>query len=105
MVDARESWLNGWRRTGTGVIIGTMMHCAGCGKDIGLICLAITGDEVWPEKEPDWPFNADDCPVCVALNWEKTSRLPEVSVDELAEFPASKLRQALIKIKTKKVQQ
>lgn len=77
--------------------MGTEMRCAGCGESRGLICAAFTGDEVWPEKEPDWPFNQEDCPLCEALSWEVTLELPDVSVEDLAKLPASKLRTALIR--------
>jgi len=62
----RESWLNGWHRQGNGVLMGTAVHCAGCGKSQGLACVAICADDVFPEKEPDWPFTEGDCPVCQA---------------------------------------
>ena len=59
-----EDWLNGWHRTGDGVLIGTGVHCAGCGHLRGITSIALTGDETWPDREPDWPFPEGDCPVC-----------------------------------------
>ncbi len=59
----RESWLNGWTRAGHLVLIGTGIHCAGCGKFSGVASVAISGDEVFPDQEPDWPFDVDSCPV------------------------------------------
>lgn len=83
-------WLNGWPRNGNGVIVGAMVHCAGCGADRGLICLAITGDEVWPTKDPDWPFPQEDCPVC------SNRRERDIPFDELVNLPQGVLRRALI---------
>ncbi len=66
----RESWLNGWWRNGGGVLMGTAVHCAGCGKSRGLACVALSFDDPpYPEKEPDWPFNEADCPVCMAASF------------------------------------
>jgi len=91
----RESWLNGWLRSGGGVLIGSGVHCAGCGDFCGTTIVVIDEDWIAPEKYPDWPFNKKDCPVCT----ERT--LPEITVDELANLKVSKLRQALIKAKVK----
>ncbi len=59
----RETWLNGWHRRQGGVLIGATVHCAGCGKEQGVTCISLTGNETWPDKTPDWPFNEFDCPV------------------------------------------
>lgn len=59
----RETWLNGWTRQGRTVLIGTVTHCAGCGKREGIICVVFPEDYIPPEKNPDWQFNEDDCPV------------------------------------------
>ena len=62
----RTKWLNGWPRIGSSVLIGTATHCAGCGKFQGITCVSFTEGYVPPEKEPDWPFPEDSCPVCEA---------------------------------------
>lgn len=59
-----EEWLNGWARTGDGVLIGTGVHCAGCGRLHGVTSVAIDESTIWPDSEPDWPFPLGDCPVC-----------------------------------------
>lgn len=59
-----ESWLNGWHRDSNTVLIGTMVHCAGCGKPHGLACVAFTDGWAPPSKMPDWPFAESDCPLC-----------------------------------------
>lgn len=56
-------WLNGWARQGATVLVGTGLHCAGCGKHGGIVCVAF-GDDPMPTRSPDWPFPEDDCPIC-----------------------------------------
>ena len=60
----REAWTNGWPRAGRHIHIGTVLRCAGCGADAGVVTVAL--DENWtaPGREPSWPFRLDDCPVC-----------------------------------------
>lgn len=58
-------WLNGWGRAGpTAVLIGTTVHCVGCGKFQGVATVGFEEGYKPPEKEPAWPFQEDDCPVC-----------------------------------------
>jgi hypothetical protein len=59
----REHWLNGWHRRGDSVLIGTGVRCAGCGKFLGLACVAFDGS-LLPEKNPDFPFEEATCPLC-----------------------------------------
>ena len=58
----REHWLNGWHRTENTVFVFGCVRCAGCGRDFGVTCWIAEGD--LPEKEPDWPFDAESCPLC-----------------------------------------
>ncbi len=78
----REAWLNGWSRMGTSVLVGTGVHCAGCGKFNGIACVAFGPDYVAPEKEPDWPFNEADCPLCM---WRENPPAPRDLLAERAE--------------------
>lgn len=75
----REHWLNGWRRHGDSVLMGTAYHCAGCGKFLGLGCVALDG-EPWPEKLPDFPFEEATCPLCA----HRRTPFPD-QVDKLTE--------------------
>lgn len=59
----RETWLNGWPRMGNSVLIGMHVCCAGCGRSHGICTVALSADDKWPEKMPDWPFDEADCPV------------------------------------------
>lgn len=77
----REKWLNGWDRNGWEVLIGTGVHCAGCGWFVGLATIAITGDEKWPDKLPDWPFEEATCP----LHPRALGEGPQYKVDRLTE--------------------
>lgn len=88
-----EEWLNGWPRMGSTVLVGSTVHCAGCGKDYGAACVAIDENWVCPEKAPDWPFNETDCPLCAAI----TERMegPEM------EGPEDKLTRRLLALKAK----
>jgi hypothetical protein len=79
----REAWLNGWPRHDDAdtVLIGSGVHCAGCGHFMGITTVAIEAGYVAPTKLPDWPFNESSCPLCAMRPrlWE-----PE-PVDRLAE--------------------
>lgn len=64
----REGWLNGWHRpeglAGSVIVMGSWVRCAGCGADRGITCVVI--EDGWePPPEPAWPFDADNCPVCL----------------------------------------
>lgn len=56
-------WLNGWPRISPHqVLIGTGVHCVGCGKLQGVTCVVFPED--WEARpEPDWPFTEVDCPI------------------------------------------
>lgn len=59
----RETWLNGWKREGIYVQMGTGLHCGGCGKCLGVVSAIVP--EGWESPPtPEWPFNEADCPVC-----------------------------------------
>jgi hypothetical protein len=86
-----EKWLNGWVREGLTVWMG-QPYCAGCGASLGVASVAITGDEVYPEKSPDFPFTEGDCPLC-DLRYKEQRFL---SPDELAKYyDVGSLRKAL----------
>jgi hypothetical protein len=59
-------WLNGWPRTGASVLIGTCVHCVGCGRYFGIATVVF--EEGWraPGPAPAWPFLPDTCPICRA---------------------------------------
>jgi hypothetical protein len=66
----REQWLNGWVRMPldpTSVLIGTVVHCVGCGKARGMISVVMSENEILPDKLPDWPFDEIMCPVHASL--------------------------------------
>ena len=86
-----EEWLNGWHRNGTSVLVGTGVHCAGCGKFHGITCVAFSADWEPPEKLPDWPFNKDTCPVC-----ELEKKTPPFT-----EGPEDKLTARLLALRNK----
>lgn len=70
LVDIDEAVWHGWPRpdeNGLSVLIGTGVHCAGCGRFHGITSVAF--DEGWepPGPEPDWPYPQDACPVCEVL--------------------------------------
>jgi hypothetical protein len=65
LVGGGWDWLHGWPRIGhTGVLMGTAVHCLGCGRFHGLACVAFPDDWEPPGPEPDWPFSPDTCPIC-----------------------------------------
>jgi hypothetical protein len=84
----RESWLNGWSRDGNTVLLGSSVHCVGCGKSYGTTCVVIPEGWAPPEKNPDWPFDEADCPVC-------SHHDRPLTVEGLAKLPLSLLRQAI----------
>lgn len=57
-------WLNGWARHDlTTLLMGSGVHCIGCGRLLGVISVVFTAD--WsPPPEPAWPFRPMECPVC-----------------------------------------
>lgn len=61
-----RSWLNGWPALDgdLSVLMGTGVHCIGCGWLLGVTTVVF--DEGWepPGPEPEWPFAQDDCPIC-----------------------------------------
>lgn len=61
----REYWLNGCSREGATVLVGTGVHCAGCGKFFGSTCVVTD----CASKEPDYPFYEIDCPVCTDVDY------------------------------------
>lgn len=84
-VSDREKWLNGWRRFGNSVQMGSAVHCAGCGKTRGVACVVIPEGYLPPEKEPEWPFDEESCPVCIeTIPREKTLQ------ERLADFKAER---------------
>lgn len=64
-----QPWLNGWPRLSDGrtVLIGTACHCVCCGKFGGITCVAFPDGWEPPGPDPQWPFDEDDCPLCVGL--------------------------------------
>lgn len=84
----REAWLNGWRRLGNIVVVGTQVCCAGCGADHGTTCVGsdyMAGDK----REPEWPFGAENCPLCAAY-------------ESLAKQPADLLTERLIAMRERR---
>ena len=96
----RESWLNGWKRTGDTVIMGSGIYCAGGGKIQGILSVVIRDDWVPPKNDPDWPFPEADCPVCSAQ--KKYRRNIAITVEDAANLPIATLRQAISMIKNRK---
>jgi hypothetical protein len=76
-------WLHGWPMTGDGVLIGAMVHCAGCGRPRGLTCVALGGDWDVPTVDPDWPFDQDDCPICASYQSPRPDREAAAIVRDL----------------------
>lgn len=78
----RTKWLNGWPRIDNRfVLMGTGIYCAGCGKDHGVITVAFPDGYKSPEKDPDWPFPAESCPVCEAFAREGFDSWPPRTVE------------------------
>jgi hypothetical protein len=68
-------WLHGWPRIGDGtaVLIGTSVHCVGCGYFQGIISVAFDDDWSPPTEQPVWPFGEEDCLVCLLYaRWVRT---------------------------------
>lgn len=62
---AELAWLHGWPRMGLSeVLIGSAMHCIGCGRLHGIISVVVNTDWTPPSEQPTWPFTPGDCPVC-----------------------------------------
>jgi hypothetical protein len=61
---ALEIWLHGWPRLGRSVLLGSAARCVGCGRDQGIVCVALPTGWEPPGPEPEWPFALGDCPVC-----------------------------------------
>lgn len=61
----RNKWLNGWplMEGARAVLIGTGVHCSGCGKDFGVATVAFPPGYKPPGRLPDWPFEEANCPV------------------------------------------
>ena len=75
-------WLNGWPRMGlTGVLMGTGVHCVGCGTLHGVTCVVFPEDWSPPGPEPTFPFKRGDCPVCVAT--DPNNPVVDVAVAEI----------------------
>lgn len=93
----REHWLNGWPRIGFSVLIGSGVHCIGCGTFHGVTCVAIPEDWQPPEKMPDWPFEQDSCPVCQLVaraSSPTTEHVPPTLAERLSAFKAAKRRRS-----------
>lgn len=77
MSDDREKWLNGWCRHGDSafILLGPNICCIGCGRYGGTTCVVISVN--LPDKEPDWPFNERDCPVCAKPAPEPVDKLTQ----------------------------
>lgn len=75
----RETWLNGWRRTGRTVLVGNGIRCAGCGKSRGVATVLFDPDATHPDRDPVWPFDQEDCPICAEHRDPPTdpTRLPQ----------------------------
>lgn len=88
----RMTWLNGWPLLPNyrSVLMGTGVHCSGCGKFFGIACVGFSENYVEPEREPDWPFDEDKCPIC----YEPASTgKREPTIDErLAAYKAAEAR-------------
>jgi hypothetical protein len=76
-------WLHGWPLVGDGVLIGTMVHCAGCGRPRGVTCVVFGGDWEAPDRDPDWPFDQAGCPICASYQSPRPDREAAVIVRDL----------------------
>lgn len=64
-VQTQQPWMNGWPRISiSAMLIGTGVHCVGCGHCMGITCVAFPEDWEPPGPDPAWPFGEADCPVC-----------------------------------------
>lgn len=89
--NTRETWLHGWPRMGTRVLIGTGVYCVGCGKDGGITTVAFDSTyEHWVKDRPypDWPFDKNNCPVCylsdLYLNQASVREYVQIGKDGMA---------------------
>lgn len=92
---SRESWHDGWRREGNVVEVGNSLHCAGCGKDQGI--LTIAADNPIPfvaSPLPSWPFEESDCPVCQTTDPYSEYNLSKLELGKLMKAVARKKREA-----------
>ena len=83
-----EKWLNGWKRDGDIVQTGTAIHCAGCGRVLSLVSCVLIESSSFPDKNPEWPFQEDDCPIC-------SKEYRDITVEDVTKLPLSILRQAI----------
>lgn len=88
MSKTRETWLNGWHRSGDTVFVGGAICCAGCGKESGVTCWSVQEGATLPDKSPDWPFDLGSCPMCSLR-------------DRILEAPQDKLTQRLQALKAR----
>ncbi|MGE2733827.1 hypothetical protein [Mycolicibacterium vaccae] len=73
LLPADDSWLNGWpRHRDSYVVMGTEMHCVGCGRLRGVIC-AVLPTDYDPPPTPRWPYTETDCPIPGCRDWAPTS--------------------------------
>lgn len=96
MTENREHWLNGWARTKDHVLIGTLIHCSGCGRISGMASVVFVEGQTEPEKHPDWKFNEVDCPVC--KNWRNDLK-EQPTNPPLSEIPLSEIRDEIARRK------
>ena len=91
----KQNWLNGWLKEKDNDIIkiDRFNCCIGCGRMFGTTCVVL--DPTWqhPEKDPDWPFLQDDCPIC-------SKEYCDLTVDDIAKY-LSILRKAIEILKIK----
>jgi hypothetical protein len=89
-MSTRTKWLNGWPLLNgqRHVLIGGGVHCAGCGRCFGVTCVSFDEGYVRPEKDPDWPFDEENCPVHRKPEDDRAPTLDE----RLAAFKAAKAR-------------
>ena len=66
-----EKWLNGWMRQGDTVLIGSGLHCVGCGFFLGTCCVILSDCAMPSREDPDYPFEQASCPVCQLRNRER----------------------------------
>lgn len=60
-----NDWTHGHPRRGRYILIGSVVHCAGCGLAHGVVTAAIDVDTpVGQRALPNFPFPVGDCPVC-----------------------------------------
>lgn len=88
----RESWLNGWLRSGDRVYMGAIF-CAGCGKLLGVPAFVITQLDIDspPAGDPDWPFEEDGCPVCAGRDATYELRVAREELDRWQRTSAGRV--------------